>query len=297
MDIAEGDGALMGAIQHILMAGGIDDPVAESEQIVSVIRERDLEPMGVKERAVALAQARASGIPLGYVLGRQRFMGVEIAVGPGVLIPRRETELLGWEAVARVRAARGAHGHGARLIDMCCGSGNLACGIAHAIAGVEIWASDLMEDCTDLTLHNAQRLGLSERIHVASGDLFEPLAARGATACDVIVCNPPYISSHRLSRDRRDLLDYEPRQAFDGGPYGLSIYQRLIRDAVPFLVTGGWLLLELGVGQAVSLNLLLGRSEAYDHVELVADSQGEPRVIAARRAAMVKGVRSPAPGR
>ena len=297
MDIAEDDGALMGAIQNILMAGGIDDPVAESERIVSETRERELDPMDVRERAVSMARARANGIPLGYVLGRQRFMGVEIAVGPGVLIPRSETELLGWEAVARLREARGAHGRGARVIDMCCGSGNLACGIAHAIPGAEVWASDLMEDCATLTLRNSERLGLSGRVHVTSGDLFEPLAACGAGACDVIVCNPPYISSHRLSRDRRDLLDYEPRQAFDGGPYGLSIYQRLIRDAAPFLVTGGWLLLELGVGQAVSLELLLGRSEAYDHVELVADPQGEPRVIAARRAIMVKGGRLPATGR
>ena len=181
MDIAEDDGALTGAIQNILIAGGIDDPIAESERIVSETREMELDPMGVKERAVSMARARASGIPLGYVLGRQRFMGIEIAVGPGVLIPRSETELLGWEAVARLREARGAHGLGARVIDMCCGSGNLACGIAHAIPGAEVWASDLMEDCATLTLRNAQRLGLSDRIHVASG--IDPTAGLGLDRC------------------------------------------------------------------------------------------------------------------
>ena len=287
MDITEGEGALITAIRNILVSGGIDDPVAETERILA--ETRDLELADMWERGVSMARTRASGVPLGYVLGCQRFMGVEIEVNPGVLIPRSETELLGWEAVARLREARGGHGLGARVIDMCCGSGNLACGIAHAIPGAEIWASDLMEDCAVLAMRNAKRLGLGSRIHVASGDLFEPLAVMGASSCDVIVCNPPYISSHRLNRDRQDLLNHEPRQAFDGGPYGLSIYQRLVHDAASFLLTGGWLLLELGVGQAASLSLLLQRSGYYDHVELVPDPQGETRVAAARRSPVVMG--------
>ncbi len=289
MDITEGEGALIVAIRNILMLGGVDDPVAESERILT--ETRDLELADMWERAVSMARTRADGVPLGYVLGRQRFMGVEIEVNPGVLIPRSETELLGWEAVARLREARGARGMGARVIDMCCGSGNLACGIAHAIPGAEVWASDLMEDCAMLAMRNAQRLGLGGRIHVASGDLFKPLVAMGASACDLIVCNPPYISSHRLNRDRQDLLSHEPRQAFDGGPYGLSIYQRLVHDAASFLLTGGWLLLELGVGQAATLDLLLQRSSYYDRIELVSDPQGETRVAAARRGPTLTGDR------
>lgn len=281
MNIAEGERALINAVQDVLTAGGIDDPQLESERILSGAQETG--SSDIKELAMAMAHARANGTPLSYVLGRQRFMGIELSVNPGVLIPRNETELLGWEAVARLREARGVHGLGARVIDMCCGSGNLACGIAHAVPGAHVWASDLMEDCAELTARNAARLGLGDRIHVGFGDLFQPLVALGASACDVIVCNPPYISSHRLARDRQDLLTHEPRQAFDGGPYGLSIYQRLIHDAVPFLTKGGWLLLELGVGQATSVERLLRRCGSYDHIELVADPLGEPRVAAARR--------------
>lgn len=283
MDITEGEGALIVAIQNILAAGGIVDAVSESERIIGNASAGCADTADMWDRAVAMAQTRASGVPLSYVLGRQRFMGVELSVNPGVLIPRNETELLGWEAVARLREARGSHGRGGRVIDMCCGSGNLACGIAHALEGVEVWASDLMEDCAALTASNAQQLGLETRIHVTFGDLFEPLRAMGASACDAIVCNPPYISTHRLARDRQDLLSHEPRQAFDGGPYGLSIYQRLLHDAAPFLRIGGWLLLELGLGQAASLERLLKRCGYYDRVELVADPQGELRVAAARR--------------
>ena len=281
MDIAEGARALIDAVQEVLTAGGIDDPQLESERIL--IGAHETGSSDIKELAMAMAHARANGTPLSYVLGRQRFMGIELSVNPGVLIPRNETELLGWEAVARLREIRGAHGLGARVIDMCCGSGNLACGIAFAVPGAHVWASDLMEDCAKLAARNAVRLGLDDRIHIGFGDLFQPLLTLGASACDVIVCNPPYISSHRLTRDRQDLLAHEPRQAFDGGPYGLSIYQRLIHDAVPFLAKGGWLLLELGVGQATSVERLLRRCGYYDHVELVADPLGEFRVAAARR--------------
>ncbi|MHB8252369.1 MAG: N5-glutamine methyltransferase family protein [Acidiferrobacter sp.] len=280
-DIAEGEDTLVTAVRDVLAAGGIDDPLLESERIVS--EARALCAIDIKDLVMSMAHARASGVPLSYVLGRQRFMGVEISVSSGVLIPRNETELLGWEAVARLREARGDHGLGARVIDMCCGSGNLACGIAHAIPGVHVWASDLMEDCAALTARNAKQLGLDDRIHVGFGDLFEPLLKMGANACDMAVCNPPYISSHRLTRDRQDLLSHEPRQAFDGGPYGLSIYQRLIRDAAPFLVKGGWLLLEVGVGQAPSLERLLRRCGYYDQVDIVADPLGELRLVAARR--------------
>lgn len=281
MNIAEGERALINAVQDVLTAGGIDDPQLESERILNGAQE--VGSPDIKELAMAMAHTRANGTPLSYVLGRQRFMGIELSVNPGVLIPRNETELLGWEAVARLREARGGHGLGARVIDMCCGSGNLACGIAHAVPGAHVWASDLMEDCAKLTARNAARLGLDDRIHVGFGDLFRPLVAMGASSCDVIVCNPPYISSHRLARDRQDLLAHEPRQAFDGGPYGLSIYQRLIHDAVPFIAKGGWLLLELGVGQATSVERLLRRCGYYDHVELVADPLGELRVAASRR--------------
>ncbi len=280
MDIAEEDSTLS-RVQEILWAGGIGDPQCESERIVHAARRISRDAL--HERALAMARKRASGSPLSYVLGRQRFMGIEIAVKDGVLIPRSETELLGWEAVARLREASSEDARPVRVIDMCCGSGNLACGIAQAVPKASVWASDLMEDCALLALRNIHSLGFEGRVHVTFGDLFAPLEAAGVRACDVVVCNPPYISSSRLHRERRDLLTHEPRQAFDGGPYGLSIYQRLVHEAAPFLRPGGSLLLEMGVGQAPSLERLLKRCGHYDRVELVPDPQGELRVAAARR--------------
>ena len=280
MSMAGDVGALQAELFEVLAGAGIDDPQGEAERILGCLQPTPL-PVA-RECALTMARARAAGTPLGYVVGRQRFMGVDIAVAPGVLIPRDETELLGWEAVVRLRESHGPTGRDARIIDMCCGSGNLACGIAHALPEARIWASDLMEDCADLARHNARRLGLHERIYIHHGDLFRPLSESEPGCYDVVVCNPPYIPTQRLRR-RQDLLHHEPHAAFDGGPYGVSIYNRLIRDASCFLCGGGWLLFEVGKGQAGYIERLFARSPEYDKLELVADPRGEFRVAAVRR--------------
>jgi release factor glutamine methyltransferase len=98
----------------------------------------------------------------------------------------------------------------------------------------------------------------------------------------VIVCNPPYISSGRLAGDRARLLDHEPREAFDGGPYGLTIHQRVMKEALPFLKPGGWLLFEIGEGQDRQIALLFQRARAYEAIGLAQNAAGTPRVAFGR---------------
>jgi release factor glutamine methyltransferase len=211
--------------------------------------------------------------------GRQTFLGVELLCGPGALVPRPETELLGRRAIEKAQAA----GPAPRIIDMCCGSGNLASAIAVHVPGAQLWASDLTDGCVGWARKNAEALGLSDRMTVVQGDLFAPLAGLGLEGTiDVVVCNPPYISTGRLSTDRASLLDHEPREAFDGGPYGLTIHQRVMREALPFLRPGGWLLFEFGLGQEKQVKLLFERARAYEQIELVADASGAPRVVVGR---------------
>jgi release factor glutamine methyltransferase len=206
-----------------------------------------------------------------------QFLGVEIETGPGALVPRAETELCGTVAIAKLRELGGT-----RLIDVCCGTGNLACAIATALPAVRGWALDLTDGCVALARANVLRLGLGERITVAQGDLFAPLTGHEVTGVfDVITCNPPYISTAKLAT-RDDLAD-EPREAFDGGPYGVSIHQRVARDALALLRGGGWLVMEFGLGQERQLELVLGRARGYDVIEWSQDASGAPRVVAARR--------------
>jgi release factor glutamine methyltransferase len=214
-----------------------------------------------------------------YERGSVTFMGVELAIARGALVPRPETELLGETALTALDEPT-------RIIDMCCGSGNLACALALRLPQARIWASDLTDGCVAVARQNVARLNLSGRVAVHQGDLFAGFAGLGLEgSIDMVVCNPPYISEKRLSGDRAELLESEPREAFDGGPYGLSIHQRVLKDALAFLRPGGVLLFEFGLGQERQLELLFGRSKAYEDIRLMKNLAGEPRVVIGRKKA------------
>ena len=220
---------------------------------------------------------------LHYVMGHKVFMGVNLFVADGVLVPREETELLGHTALDAIRSSGSAV---PRVIDMCCGSGNLGCAIAHHLPAVRVWASDLSDRCIANTRRNVEHVGVAERVGVAQGDLFGGLAGLDLEGLiDVVVCNPPYISHSKLATELAELLEHEPREAFDGGPYGLSIQQRVVKEALPFLRPGGMLLFEIGLGQERQVKMLFDRAKEYEDVRSVANAAGEVRVVSGRKRA------------
>lgn len=273
------DNTLVDEVSAILGQGGIAASAAEACRIVQSARATA--PSAHADAARAMALQRAAGAPLAYVIGHQEFMGVELIVAEGALAPRAETELLGNTALDALRAIASA---APRVIDMCCGCGNLACAIAYHLPAARVWASDLTDGCIAVARRNVEHVGVSERVVVAQGDLFAGLAGFGLDgSIDAIVCNPPYISQGKLNTDRAELLAYEPREAFDGGPYGLSIQQRVIKEALPFLRTGGLLLFEIGLGQERQVKMLFERMKAYDEIRLIENGAGEVRVVSARK--------------
>lgn len=210
--------------------------------------------------------------------GRQQFLGLELLCGQGALVPRAETELLALAAINALKSASSP-----LVIDLCCGVGNLACAVATYVPLARIWASDLTEECVRWTRKNVDKLSLGARIETVQGDLFKGLEGKGLEKMiDLIVCNPPYISTGRLATDRAGLLQDEPREAFDGGPYGLTIHQRVIAEAPKFLKPSGWLVMEFGVGQHRQVRKLLERSHAFDEITFVDDADGCPRVATGR---------------
>jgi len=221
-------------------------------------------------------------MPTGEHRNSLKFMGVDIVAPGGVLKPRAETETLGRHAVERLTQL---HGNSAiRVVDMCCGSGNLAVAIATQVPDCRVWAADLTESAVSVTKLNVELNRLSERVEVRQGDLFAAFADDGLEGTiDLIVCNPPYISAARLDGPSAELLVDEPREAFDGGPFGLSIHQRLVRDALAFLKPDGLLMCEFGEGQARQVGTLITRAKAYHPPEFVMNSEGVPRVAVARR--------------
>lgn len=215
-----------------------------------------------------------------------QFFNLPLTAAPGAFVPRAETELLARIALELAGATRA----GARIIDMCCGVGNLAAVVATHLPHAQVWASDVMPLATQNARHNMERHGLAERVTVVQGDLFDPLVGRGLEGTvDLIVCNPPYISTKRLAQ-RTDLLASEPREAFDAGPFGLNIHQRVVRAASTFLRPGGWLVLEFGVGQGRQVKRLFERTRGYAETQLHADVSGVARVAAAQANGVFAGV-------
>ena len=212
-----------------------------------------------------------------YSKGRTIFMGLELLVAPGALVPRPETELLGKTAVDVLRQQNLP---APRVVDMCCGAGNLACVIAHHAPATRVWASDLTDGCVEVARRNVAHHGMADRVSVLQGDLFSAFSGLELDGTiDVIVCNPPYISEKRLEGDRAHLTELEPREAFAAGPYGLSIHMRVIKDAPRYLRPGGILLFEVGLGQDRQVMALLERSKAYESIRAVTNEAGEGRVV------------------
>lgn len=231
----------------------------------------------------ALVQQRLAGVPLAHLTERQRFMGLELLAGPGALIPRHETQLLAEAAAGRLEEAARWRGD-ALAVDVCTGSGNVALAMAVRVPAARVCAADLSVDAVALARRNVQHLGLQARVEVQEGDLLAPFdIPEFIGAVDVLTCNPPYISSGRVPAMAAEIALHEPSLAFDGGPLGVRILQRLLREGPRFLRPGGWLVFEVGAGQGPGVMRRLSSGAGFGELRSVSDDDGDIRVVLARR--------------
>jgi release factor glutamine methyltransferase len=228
-------------------------------------------------------EQRLKGTPLAHITGRQSFMGIELLTDRRALIPRKETEILGRKALElSMNIAR--EKNSVKVIDVCCGAGNLGLAIAHFNINAIVSAADLSQEAVDLTQDNISYLKLGERIQAMQGDLFSAFESDeyyGKT--DMIICNPPYISSAKVPKMLSEISENEPVLAFDGGMLGTKIILRLIGEAPKFLTSGGWVVFEIGLGQGPFIMQLCERSDSYKTVDSVSDDSGNIRVILAQK--------------
>jgi len=240
-----------------------------------------LDAEGLARLRSLIARKRA-GVPLAHLTGRQSFMGLEFLAGASALIPRRETEILGRAALAKIRCMA-EQARAVRVLDVCTGSGNLALAYAHYEPRASVLAADLSPEAVQLAWQNAAHLGLAERVEFRVGDLLEPFdTAPFLGACDFLSCNPPYISTAKLKAMHPEISLFEPEAAFNGGVYGVAILTKLVREAPRFLRPGGWLGFEVGAGQGALLARQLAKNPAFAVVERFTDAAGEVRAILAR---------------
>jgi len=208
-------------------------------------------PLSPDERA-ALRQGvvrRAEGQPLQYVTGEMAFRHLVVRVVPGVFIPRPETETLAQVGLDFLSGT----GDAPLVIDLCTGSGAVACSIAQEHPGARVYATDLSPLAVQTAHANAERLGLADRVEIFEGDLFAPFsdiqeAAGLLGKVDLVISNPPYIPSADIPDLPEEVLGYEPHLALDGGPDGLSVARRIAEEARGWLRPGGMLAMELDEG-------------------------------------------------
>jgi release factor glutamine methyltransferase len=229
-----------------------------------------------------LADARASGIPLEYAVGCASFLGRLFRADSRALIPREETELLARTAIA---VANEMGVENLTVLDIGTGLGNLAITLAHEVPSSMVYASDITEDAVELARQNVEAHGLTDRVTVLKGSLyqaFDGLGLEGET--DIIVCNPPYIPTASLEKLAPEIRDHEPREAFDGGGLGIDVFRGLIDGSVLFLRRGGLLAFEIGAGQGRLVNRVLTRKDHLTGIKAHTDPDGVERVFSARRA-------------
>jgi release factor glutamine methyltransferase len=225
-------------------------------------------------RFASLLDRRLRGEPIQYIVGETEFFGLPFKVTPHVLIPRPETEHLVEKAIelAHFRAAP-------RIVDVCTGSGAIAVALARALPTADITATDLSDAALTIARENAHLNGVDPRIRFLQGDLLAPVADE---RFDLVLANPPYVPTIERDSMSVEVRDHEPALALFAGVDGLDIYLRLISDAPSVLVPGGFLVLEIGYGQARAVEGLLAAA-GFTHIGFIPDLQDIPRVACAQR--------------
>jgi len=264
---------------RILDQAGVDTPRLDTELLLQDLLgvgraylyahpEEEVDGHIIQEWQARL-ERRAHREPLAYILGKAGFYGLEFAVTPDVLVPRPETEVLVEAVLAKQPAT---------VADIGTGSGCIAVAVAVNLPRVRVWATDISEAALRVARENAERHGVAERVRFLQGDLLQPLAGH---RFEVIASNPPYVAeSERLSL-QPEVRDWEPPHALFAGGDALQFHRRLAAEAHFHLQEGGWLMMEVGMGQAEAVANLLEES-GYTAVRILNDLAGIGRVVEGR---------------
>jgi release factor glutamine methyltransferase len=228
-----------------------------------------------RDRFDVMCVARADGVPVAYLLGRREFRGLDLAVGPGVLVPRPDTETLVEWAVDRLDGPLGERER-PRVLDLGTGSGAIALAVKAAAPRAEVLATDASGVALAQARENARRLGLD--VAFSAGRWWQAVPA-GAAPFDLVVSNPPYIAP---GDPHLAALAHEPIEALVAADDGRADLAAIVAGAAPHLAPGGWLLLEHGWTQAPDVAALLAAAGFVD-IGHRQDIEARPRCTGGRR--------------
>ncbi len=266
------------------------------------------------DRLHDLVKRAGQNEPIPYLVGKTEFYSLELNVTPDCMIPRPETELLVERAIEFLRTRpvssatgrnstmgstlqKGSISNGARpgtqfVCDLCTGSGCIAVAIAKNYPDARIIATDICDAALAVAAGNVKKHQLKDRVTLLCGDLFDPiisgldvdkLVPDSDRGFDLVVCNPPYVSTAEYEKLDRNVKDYEPKVALFAGVDGLDIYRRVIEKADRFLKPNAALMLEIGYAQGQAVKELLEQTGAFAEVKIEKDLHNNDRIAIAKK--------------
>lgn len=240
--------------------------VFKINRVTYLLNQEEMAPEQETSEYEALICRRATHEPVQYIIGTAPFMGLDFMVNDKVLIPRLDTEVLVETILKKVP-------HQGRVLDMCTGSGCILLSLAalgHVDYGLGV---DISAEALEVARANQEKLQV-HRVEFGQSNLFENIQG----CFDVIVSNPPYISSEEVDRLMPEVLEHEPRLALDGSADGLFFYKKIIREAGNYLSEAGMLFFEIGWDQGMSVKALMEAS-GFINVTVKKDLAGLDRVV------------------
>ena len=266
-----------------LKKAGIEAAQLEARELVCYAADKSREQLyrdmslyvsaELEKRVDDLVRRRLAGEPVAYIIGEWEFYGLPLDISQEVLIPRTDTELLAERGIARAKEA----GEGARVLDLCAGSGCVGLAVAANVPNCRVVLGELSEGALRTCKQNVRRNQLNARVTCLSVDALEPPSS-ALWDFDVIVCNPPYIPTADIDGLDASVKDYEPHMALDGGEDGLDFYRAIAAKWKSALRLGGALLFEVGIGQAPQVEDILAQN-GYENIQTAQDTQGIWRVV------------------
>lgn len=230
----------------------------------------------IQNRFIERLKKRATGYPMAYILNEKQFMGLDLYIEEGVLIPRPDTEILVEYVINYIE--NNYKDSKINVLDIGIGSGAISLSIGNYCPNTRVYGMDIGDTPIKVSNINKEKLSLSN-VSFHQGDLFraiKDLELEGK--CEIIISNPPYISKDQIKTLQKDVVDYEPLLALDGGIDGLDFYRKITIEAKHYLVKGGMLIYEIGYDQGPALTNIM-RQEGFKDIKIVKDLQGLDRVI------------------
>ncbi len=262
---------------------GFNSPQLDAEVILSHVLQkdkiyiyinRDMElENSIEEEFFKMIERRKNGEPVQYIVGKQEFMSLDFIVKPGVLIPRGDTEILVEEVLKNMNGMESP-----LVVDVGCGSGAISVAIAKYRSDAMVYAIDKMDIPLEVTVINAEKNQVFDRIHIVKSDMLTSLDKNLFNSIDVIISNPPYIREDVIPTLMREVRNFEPYTALSGGIDGLYFYREITLQSLNFINPGGFIAYEIGYDQGEAVkNILI--ENGFSNVYCTKDLAGNDRVV------------------